>query len=93
MMQFLLVRNLSANVIFAAFYDIILMLKNSEHLPFMDKIEILPQAMVFLFLTISGLLLLVEVGCALFSKKRLALHDRLLCIHVTLDTCHSSSTK
>lgn len=73
--------------------DIILMLENSEHLQFMKKIEIVPQATDFLLLALSGLMLLMEVGCALFSKKRLALHDRLFCTRVTLDTRHGSSTK
>lgn len=92
-MQFLLVWNLSANPILAAFFDIILMLENSEHLQFMKRTEIVPQATAFLLLALSGLMLLVEVGCALFSKKRLALHDRLLCTRVILDTRHSSGTK
>ncbi len=92
-MPFLLVWNLSANAILAAFFDIILMLENSEHLQFMKKIEIVPQATAFLLLALSGLMLLVEVGCALFSKKRIALHDRLFCTRVTLDTRHSSDTK
>ena len=69
------------------------MLENSEHLQFIEEIEIVPQAMGFLLLALSGLPLLVEAGCALFPKRRLALHDRLLRTRVTLDTRHRSSTK
>ena len=69
------------------------MLENSEHLQFIEKIEIVTQAMAFLLLALSGLLPLVEAGCSLLPKRRLVLYDRLLRTRVTLDTRHRSSTK
>ena len=52
-MRFSLVWNLSSNFIFAAFFDVILMLRNSEHLQFMEEMKIPPQAAAFLLLEIS----------------------------------------